>query len=141
MNALLIFIFGIFSFSAYAASSLDEAGSINNPAIGDIESNAINDQTPPNASFVYPVNGTTVSGIVNIIINVSDDKGLSKVQLALDGKIAHTFYIGVTSATLPYSWNVCPNDNKCSGMSSLKVTAYDTANKKTSAEITVTKTK
>jgi thermitase len=120
------------------ASALDEQGNIGSSSITVYVQN---DNVKPLVAFTNPTNGATVKGTITVSANASDDKKLSKVTLAIDGKVVHTHYSSSTSTTLNYSWRVCPNLKSCSGNSTLTAVAYDAANNSQSTSITVKKTK
>ncbi len=121
-----------------AASAEDEQG---NTGTTSINVTVANDTEPPEVAFLSPANGATVKGTVTVSINATDNKALSRITLAIDGKIVNTVYTSNTSSTSNYSWNACPNRNKCSGNSTLVATAYDAANNSRSTTISVTKSK
>lgn len=121
-----------------SASAVDEQGNIGTTSIN---VTVANDTEPPEVAFLSPANGATVRGTVTVSINATDNKALSRVTLAIDGKIVNTVYSSNTSSTSSYNWNVCPNRNKCSGKSTLVATAYDAANNFRSTTISVTKSK
>lgn len=87
------------------------------------------DTTPPVVGFGSPPNGSHVSGIVSITVNATDDRGVAKVVLFLNGKqLAST-----TNATLSVIWNTA----KATGRHTLTATAYDTSNNQASTSIKV----
>jgi len=95
----------------------------------------INDITPPTALVLYPVNGSTVSGIVNITADVTDDVAVSKVEFYIDGKLLSTDTNGTD--TWSYNWNTATYNN--GQLHSIYLKAYDSSNNiGTSALVTVT---
>jgi thermitase len=120
------------------ASALDEQGNIGSSSITVYVQN---DNVKPLVDFTNPTDGATVMGTITVSANAFDDKKLSKVTLAIDGKVVHTHYSSNTSTTMTYSWKVCPNIKNCSGNSTLTAVAYDAANNSQSTSITVKKTK
>ena len=100
-----------------------------------------NDDVRPQVAFSNPINGASVKGTITVSVDASDDKQLSKVTLAIDGKVVQNHFSSNTSTTLNYSWKVCPNARNCRGNSTLTAVAYDAANNSQSISITVTKTK
>ncbi len=117
------------------ASAVDEQ---NNIGSASISVTVANDQTLPTVAFTTPQNGATVSGTISVSGTASDNKQLSKVELAIDGKIVHT---AIPGSTWSYRWTVCPNKSKCSGTSTLRATAYDASNNVSATSISVTKKK
>ncbi len=119
------------------AQASDEAG--NQSDVATVSVNVKNDITPPQVSIVSPQNGATVSGVVTVSINASDDKNLSKITLTIDGKSVQNVYTSAPNGNLNYNWNVCPNKRSCKGTSTLTATAYDASNNTNKASVTVTK--
>ncbi|MBI4526428.1 MAG: S8 family serine peptidase [Deltaproteobacteria bacterium] len=60
--------------------------------------NPLPDTMPPSASITAPANGATVNGIVQVAVSASDDTGVSRVDLYLDGNL-HS-----SDNTAPYSF-------------------------------------
>ena len=80
------------------------------------------DTTPPTTSITAPAGGSTVSGTVSVSVAASDNVGVTKVELYVNGALAGTS----TSAPATLSWNTttCPN-----GLCNLQARAYDAAGK------------
>jgi subtilisin family serine protease len=59
------------------------------------------DNTPPTTSIAAPANGSSVSGTVNVQVNASDNVGVARVELHVDGALRGT------DTTAPYAipWN------------------------------------
>jgi hypothetical protein len=91
------------------------------------------DTTPPSTSVTAPANGATVSSTVNVTATASDNIGVTKMEIYIDG----TLKASNTSATsLTYSWNTTTAAN---GSHTIVSKAYDAAgNVGTSATISVT---
>ncbi|MEN3039129.1 MAG: glycoside hydrolase family 44 protein [Candidatus Kryptonium sp.] len=85
---------------------------------------------PPGVSIVSPANGSVVSGIVNIRVNATDDKGISKVLFYINDICVSTD----TTSPYSYSWNTA---SYLDGIYSIKVVAYDTSNQTNQAQISV----
>jgi hypothetical protein len=91
------------------------------------------DTTPPTVSLTEPANGATVSGIINVSANASDNVGVAGVQFKLDG-----VNLNAEDTSSPYttSWNTTATSN---GSHTLTAVARDAAgNSSTSAAVTVT---
>ncbi|MCI0347851.1 MAG: Ig-like domain-containing protein, partial [Acidobacteriales bacterium] len=91
------------------------------------------DTTAPTVSMSAPANGATVSGLVTVSANASDNVGVAGVQFFLDGAP-----LGTEDTTSPYSlsWN---SGGVANGPHSLSARARDAANNQTtSTAITVT---
>ena len=90
------------------------------------------DTTPPIATITFPTSASTVSGTVSVAVAASDNVGVTRVELYLNGALAGT------STTVPatFSWSTitCPN-----GSCNLQTRAYDAAgNSGSSAVVSVT---
>ncbi len=95
-------------------------------------SNTPPDTTPPTASIGSPAAGATVTGTISVTVSASDDVGVTRVDLYLDGAL---FATG-TSAPYAFAWNTTTATN---GSHTLRATASDAAgNAGNSATITVT---
>ena len=91
------------------------------------------DETPPTVSIAAPANGATVSGLVTVRANASDNRGVTGVQFRLDGSNA-----GAEDTGAPYeiTWDTSATPN---GTHTLSAVARDAAgNSATSATVTVT---
>jgi hypothetical protein len=91
------------------------------------------DETPPTVSIAAPANGATVSGLVAVRANASDNRGVAGVQFRLDGANA-----GAEDTGAPYeiTWDTRAAPN---GTHTLSAVARDAAgNSATSATVTVT---
>ena len=91
------------------------------------------DNTPPTVSITTPANGATVSGVVMVRANASDNRGVSGVQFRVDGANA-----GAEDAGAPYEipWDTSTAPN---GSHALSAVARDAAgNSAASATVTVT---
>ncbi len=89
------------------------------------------DVTAPVASISAPLGSATVSGLVPVNVNASDDVGVTKVELRVDGGLIATD----TSSPFAFSWDSTKTAN---GMANLVATAYDAAgNAGTSAAVAV----
>ena len=100
------------------------AGSVTPPA----------DTTAPTTSITSPANGATVSNTVTVNANASDNVGVAKVELYIDGSLAATD----VATPFVFSWNTTTYSN---ASHVLTTKAYDTAsapNVTTSTAITVT---
>ncbi|MGE5625135.1 MAG: beta strand repeat-containing protein [Bacillota bacterium] len=92
-----------------------------------------NDITPPTVTMTAPANGATVSGMVTVSANATDNTGVARVQFKLDGA-----NLGTPLTAAPYSvfWNTATATN---GSHSLTAVATDSAgNTATASPVTVT---
>ena len=90
------------------------------------------DTTPPTTAITSPAAGSTVTGTVTVTASASDNVGVTRVELYVDGALLATDTASPWSA----SWNTATATN---GSHSLTSKAYDAAgNVGTSAAVTVT---
>ena len=90
------------------------------------------DTTPPTTSITSPANGATVSGTTTVSANASDNVGVSRVELYVDGVLTGS------DSTSPYqiAWNTTTATN---GGHGLQTRAFDAAgNMGSSATVNVT---
>ncbi|MEW5849365.1 MAG: DNRLRE domain-containing protein [Myxococcota bacterium] len=89
------------------------------------------DTDAPSATITSPAAGATVSGTVNVLVSASDDTGVSRVELAVDGASP------VTDSSAPYSfsWNTTTVTN---GSHTLLARAFDAAGNVGNSSVTVT---
>ena len=87
---------------------------------------AIADTTPPETSIVAPLQSTTVSGIVAINVIASDNVGVSRVELTVNGRLLSTDNM----APFGFSWD---SNFVGNGLSTLATVAYDAAGNKASS--------
>ena len=78
------------------------------------------DTTPPTTSITSPGSGATVSGTVTVSAGASDNVGVSRVELYVDGSLHSTD----TSSPYSFAWNTTTVAN---GGHSLQTRAYDAA--------------
>jgi hypothetical protein len=91
------------------------------------------DTTAPTTSVTAPANGATVSGTTNVTATASDNVGVTKMEIYIDGALRTS---NTNATSLTYSWNTTTFAN---GSHSIVSKAYDAAgNVGTSSTITVT---
>lgn len=78
------------------------------------------DATAPSVSIAAPLGASTVSGLVAVDVSASDNVGISRVELWVNGKLLATD----TAAPYGFSWNSASAAN---GINSLYAKAYDAA--------------
>lgn len=91
------------------------------------------DNSPPTVSITSPASGATVSGVITVRANASDNRGVVGVQFRLDGANS-----GAEDEFAPYeiTWDTRSTPN---GTHALSAVARDAAgNRATSATVTVT---
>ncbi|MBC7452759.1 MAG: S8 family serine peptidase [Massilia sp.] len=78
------------------------------------------DTQAPTAQITSPTASSSVSGVVTVAVNASDNVGVDRVELKVNGTV-----VGVDSATpFSFSWN---SANAANGMNTLVATAFDKA--------------
>ena len=99
------------------------------PALGDTQS--------PNVAIASPLNGSTISGKVTISAVASDNVGVTRMEIYVDGGLKS----GVNFVTsLSYRWNTSPR-SVGSGSHNITAKAYDASGNVGMATITVNKVK
>lgn len=86
---------------------------------------------PPTVSIQAPANGAEVYGTTAIQATASDDKGVSKVEIYIDG----AFSTSLIHSPYTYQWNTLTVAN---GNHTITAKAYDTINQTNEAQVTVT---
>ena len=93
---------------------------------------ASSDTTPPTTAITSPAPGANVSGTVTVAASASDDVGVAKVELYVDGALKGTD----TTAPYQFAWSTVSVPN---GSHTLQSKAYDAVNNVgTSGTVTVT---
>ena len=91
------------------------------------------DTTAPVTSITTPANGATVSGTVGIGASASDNVGVTKLEIYIDGALKAS---NTSATSLSYSWNTTTVAN---GSHTITSKAYDAAgNVGSSSTVTVT---
>ncbi len=122
---------GSHSLTAKAYDAANNVGT--STAVSVTVSNSSGDTTPPTTSVTAPANGATVSGTVTVTATGSDNVGVTKMEIYIDG----TLRTSNTNATsISYSWNTTTFAN---GSHTISSKAYDAAgNVGSSSNVTVT---
>ncbi len=92
------------------------------------------DTQAPVVTITSPTDGVTVSGTVNITATATDNVGVVKMEVYIDGELARIS----TTSTISYRWNTRPK-KVAVGLHRIEVKARDLAGNTGSASITVTK--
>lgn len=87
-----------------------------------VTTSAGGDTTAPTTSITAPANNATVSGTINVTATASDNVGVTKMEIYIDGALK-TSNTNLTSLT--YSWNTTTATN---GAHTIVSKAYDAAN-------------
>lgn len=88
------------------------------------------DATPPTVSLTAPVNGSSVSGLVNVAASVSDNVGISKVEFFVDGILKSAS----NSSPYVFSWD---SKTVVNGSHVIKARSYDTSGNTAESSVTV----
>ncbi|MEX0617055.1 MAG: Ig-like domain-containing protein [Candidatus Woykebacteria bacterium] len=95
----------------------------------DVDVGGTVDKENPTVLITNPINGSTVSGTINVTANASDDVGVSKVEFYVDGDLV------VTDTSAPYGFGL---DTKTfsNGSHTLLAKVYDTVSKTATDSVT-----
>jgi hypothetical protein len=85
------------------------------------------DSVPPTVKIVSPADGATVKGVITVSAQASDNIGVAKVELWVNGKLTNT------DTSAPYSFKL--NVNKLRGEVAIAARAFDAAGNMTSTSI------
>mgnify|MGYP001609209025 FL=1 len=90
------------------------------------------DTTPPTVAIISPVNGATIGSSVTIKVSATDNVGVAKVEIYIDGTLK------VTDTTSPYTykWNT---RKVATGSHTITAKAYDAAGNTASTIVSVYK--
>ena len=80
------------------------------------------DTTAPTTSITAPANGATVGGTINVTATASDNVGVTKMEIYIDGALKTS---NTNATSLTYSWNTTTAAN---GAHTITSKAYDAAN-------------
>lgn len=81
------------------------------------------DLTPPVALFLYPLSGTTVSGIVSVSVDLFDNVGIQTVEFYVDGRLVNS----ANNPSIPWIFNWDTSPQADGALHSIYVKAYDAA--------------
>ncbi|TNF38603.1 MAG: hypothetical protein EP329_00110, partial [Deltaproteobacteria bacterium] len=109
---------------AFALRSTDDLGNVS-----PLSNVALRDLVPPTVAFVAPVDGATLSGPTEIVLEVGDDAGVHEVALTIDGADAGT----LAAPPWRFPW-LAPT----AGAHTLTATVTDRADRTAAASIDVT---
>ena len=87
------------------AKAVDAANNIGTSSIVTITvNNPVPDTTAPMVSITSPASGSTFRGSATVSVSASDNIGMSKVELYVDGNLMYT------STTSPYTFTIYKNE-------------------------------
>ena len=114
-----------------SAIALDESDNIGTAPVVAVTVNP-SDNTPPVVNIINPINGQTVFGNINIVTEATDNVGVEKVELYIDGLAVDTAF----NRPYDYLWKTNSNDI---GEHTIFARAFDSSsNASISPVITVT---
>ncbi|MBC7962366.1 MAG: fibronectin type III domain-containing protein [Steroidobacteraceae bacterium] len=99
------------------AKAFDAAG---NAGVSTVSLMVVKDVNPPTVSSILPLQGSSLSGSVNVSCSASDDVGVSKVEFYANGAMV----AAVNTAPYNYAWDTTAVAN---GSYTLTAKAYDAA--------------
>jgi MYXO-CTERM domain-containing protein len=86
------------------------------------------DLEPPTVSVTSPAQNATVAASLKVVVNATDDRGVTKVELKIDGTVA------ASKNAKPYEFPIVLQP----GTHTLTAVAHDAASNKAEAKVTVT---
>lgn len=89
------------------------------------------DTSAPSVSIASPLASTTVSGVVSVNVNATDNLGVARVTLTANNVLVASS----TAAPFTFAWD---SSKVADGAATLVATAYDTASNSKSASVSVT---
>lgn len=112
--------------------AFDGSGNTGSAAVTVTVQNAVADTVAPSLSIASPAAGATVAGAITVAGSAGDDKGLARVEVAVDGGAAT-----VASGTTSWSAGV---DTRAfaDGSHTITATALDTSGNRAARSVTVT---
>jgi hypothetical protein len=124
------------------ARSVDAAGNIGSAKITVSVANQATDTTPPSVTITNPQAGALIGSAITVTANASDDKGVAKIALKVNGREVALSY----GSTLSYNWDPYSGQNKVkshgkdqnSTSSTITATATDRAGNTRSTSVSVT---
>ncbi|HXI42732.1 MAG TPA: Ig-like domain-containing protein [Bryobacteraceae bacterium] len=113
-----------------AVKAYDAANNVGSAVVMVNVSNALPDTTPPTVNISAPTSGATVAGTISVQGTATDNVGVTKIELDVDGAAVAT----ATASPFSFSWNSTAKPN---GSHTLTIKAYDAANNVGSASVSV----
>lgn len=121
---------GSYNLVAYA---YDAAGNVGNSSSVIVSVSNVADTISPSVKITSPTNGSTAGKKVSVSASASDNKGVSRIELWIDGALKDT----VTSGTsLSWSWNTA---NVAKGAHTITAKAYDSTGNVGTSSVVVNK--
>ncbi|HOC37767.1 MAG TPA: S8 family serine peptidase [Thermodesulfobacteriota bacterium] len=120
------------SHSLYAKATDSSGNQSQSDTITIYVSNSIPDTQGPFVTIKQPANGSTVSNKTKITVSGTDNVGIKKIELFIDGKLKTS----TSASTLNYNWNT---QKEIAGAHTIATKAYDAAGNMGGHSITVYK--
>ncbi len=116
-----------------SATARDAAGNASTASVTVTVNNPVPDTAPPSVDITSPTNGSSVNANMSVEVDVSDNVGVTKVELYVDGELTST------AKFAPFSMKWYAKRER-PGAHTLQCKAYDAAgNVGTSSVVTVTR--
>jgi M6 family metalloprotease-like protein len=126
------FMFAMYTYTCQTGCTAARGIYVDNVAVVVGQQSGSGDSQAPSTSITSPANGATVSGTATVSASATDNVGVSRVELYVDGALASTDH----ASPFSFSWDTTTASN---GAHSLTSKAYDAAgNVGTSAAVSVT---
>lgn len=119
---------GVYALTAKAYDKANNVGESNTVSVN--VANKAKDTSPPTISVTQPLNGSTVSRTIDIMVSAWDESGISKVEFYINAKLVATD----SEEPYVYRWNTRSVKN---GWHTIMVRAYDSFGNRAEASITV----
>jgi hypothetical protein len=107
---------------------VDAAAAVQAALSGGTSTKTIADAEAPKVAITSPAGSSTVSGLTTVDVSASDNVGVTKVELRVNGSLHATD----TTAPFGFSWDTSRVSN---GMANLEARAYDAAGNVVSSQI------
>ena len=117
------YVFSVDSITLNSGANQIEARAIdssNNWTSDQITVNALTDTISPTITITNPTDGQIISGKTKIIVLASDESGISKVEIFIDGTLKTT----LTGSTFDYMWNPKGTSGGTHTISSIATDSY-----------------
>jgi hypothetical protein len=133
-NTTSLTVMGLTPGTTYYARvrAYDAAGNVSANSAVAVGATTVTDVIPPSVRITFPMDGSTVSGLLTMSGTASDNQALSRVDIFLDNIIEDTA-VGTTAWTYPLDTRILTN-----GTHTLTAYAFDTFGNVSSTRTTVT---
>jgi hypothetical protein len=110
------------------AVAVDEHGNASEPDVIEVIISGRSDATAPSIEITQPLDSATVSGVVTIIADASDDRALREYEVLVDQRVIATTPLNDTEpdARIAYNWDTAPS-TVSSGTHTVAIRVTDTS--------------